>query len=118
MASMRRPIAMIFGLAALAMTSPSTAAAAQCGGNFDAFLAEFAREAQAQQISQQTISTAFEGLTPDPRVIQLDRRQGVFKQTFEQFGPPRVMLLSLSRVTTRGSGIRTISRSLNRSQRS
>ncbi|MCC6890377.1 MAG: lytic murein transglycosylase [Hyphomicrobiales bacterium] len=66
------------------------AAAAPCGGDFQAFLAAFAREAQAQRISQQVIQSAFAGLTPDQRVIQLDRRQGVFRQTFEQFGPPRI----------------------------
>ena len=75
---------------AFATLSAAPARAAQCGGDFNAFLAEFSREAQAQKISPQVIQTAFAGLTPDPRVIQLDRRQGVFKQTFEQFGPPRV----------------------------
>jgi lytic murein transglycosylase len=69
---------------------PAPALAAQCGGDFNAFLAEFAGEAHAQQISEQVTKSALSGLTPDPRVIQLDRRQGVFKQTFEQFGPPRV----------------------------
>lgn len=69
---------------------PGPALAAQCGGDFNAFLAEFASEAHAQQISEQVTQSALSGLTPDPRVIQLDRRQGVFKQTFEQFGPPRV----------------------------
>lgn len=64
--------------------------AAQCGGDFNAFLSAFSREAAVQKISPKVIQTAFSGLTPDPRVIQLDRRQGVFKQTFEQFGPPRV----------------------------
>ena len=90
MGAIRRPIAAILGALAVAMVPPSAASAAQCGGNFNAFLAEFAREAQAQNISPQVIQTAFDELTPDPRVIQLDRRQGVFKQTFEQFGPPRV----------------------------
>jgi lytic murein transglycosylase len=77
---------------ALAMASLTTAPAlaAQCGGDFNAFLSAFSREAAAQEISPQVIQTAFAGLTPDPRVIQLDQRQGVFKQTFEQFGPPRV----------------------------
>jgi lytic murein transglycosylase len=74
-------------MAALAATP---ALAAQCGGDFNAFLSAFSREAAAQNISQQTIESAFAELTPDPRVIQLDLRQGVFKQTFEQFGPPRV----------------------------
>jgi lytic murein transglycosylase len=75
---------------AMATLSAAPARAAQCGGDFNAFLAEVSREAQAQKISPQVIQTAFAGLTPDPRVIQLDQRQGVFKQTFEQFGPPRV----------------------------
>jgi lytic murein transglycosylase len=90
MESLRRPFDAILATLAIAMVLPSAALAAQCGGNFDSFLAEFSREAQAQKISAQVIETAFDGLTPDPRVIQLDRRQGVFKQTFEQFGPPRV----------------------------
>ena len=88
MGPIRRPIAAILG--ALTLASPSAVLAAQCGGDFHAFLAEFGREAQAQKVSPAVIQSAFEGLTPDPRVIQLDRRQGVFKQTFEQFGPPRV----------------------------
>jgi lytic murein transglycosylase len=78
------------GMFALAALGTAPALAAECGGDFDAFLSDFSREAQAQKISPQVIQTAFAGLTPDPRVIQLDRRQGVFKQTFEQFGPPRV----------------------------
>ena len=75
---------------AMAAFIAAPALAAQCGGDFDAFLAAFAQEAAAQKISPQVTQTAFAGLTPDPRVIQLDQRQGVFKQTFEQFGPPRV----------------------------
>jgi lytic murein transglycosylase len=79
------------GLAlAVAALAAAPALAAPCGGDFNAFLSDFSREAQAQKISPQVIQTAFAGLTPDPRVIQLDQRQGVFKQTFEQFGPPRV----------------------------
>ncbi len=75
---------------AIAMLGATPALAVQCGGSFDAFLSAFGREAAAQKISPQVVQAAFAELTPDPRVIQLDRRQGVFKQTFEQFGPPRV----------------------------
>jgi membrane-bound lytic murein transglycosylase B len=79
------------GLAfAIAALNTTGVLAASCGGNFDGFLASFSREATAQKISPQVIQAAFAGLSPDPRVIQLDRRQGVFKQSFEQFGPPRV----------------------------
>ncbi|MGH6769608.1 MAG: lytic murein transglycosylase [Xanthobacteraceae bacterium] len=72
------------------MLLPAAALAAQCGGNFNSFVAAFSREAAAQGISQQVIRSAFAGLTPDPRVISLDRRQRVFKQSYEQFGPPRI----------------------------
>ena len=78
-------------LALLLVSLLSTPAfAAQCGGDFNAFLSAFSREAAANKISPNVMQAAFAGLAPDPRVIQLDRRQGVFKQTFEQFGPPRV----------------------------
>src|SRR5262245_32147906 len=77
-------------LAALLVGSASPALAASCGGDFDSFIAEFSREAAAQRISQRTLAAAFEGLTPDPQVIALDRRQGVFRQTFEQFALPRI----------------------------
>jgi lytic murein transglycosylase len=60
-------------------------AAAPCGGDFDEWLAEVAREAAAQGISQRAISASLDGLTSDPAVIARDNHQGVFKQTFEQF---------------------------------
>lgn len=63
--------------------------AATCGGDFNAFIAAFQKEAVANGISQKT-AAALTGLTPDPQVLQLDRRQEPFKQTFEQFAPPRI----------------------------
>jgi len=77
-------------LAAVLAASASPALAASCGGDFDAFIAAFAREAAAQRISQRTIAAALAGLAPDPQVIALDRRQGVFRQSFEQFALPRI----------------------------
>src|SRR5437667_8291561 len=77
-------------LAAVLAAAAFPATAAPCGGDFDAFIATFTREAAAQRISQRTISEAFAGLTPDPQVIALDRRQGVFRQSFEQFALPRI----------------------------
>jgi lytic murein transglycosylase len=80
-----------FGLAlGIPLIFPGSALAAACGGDFHAFLDSFAREAAAQRVPGQVINAAFTGLTPDARVVQLDRRQGHFKQSFEQFGPPRV----------------------------
>jgi lytic murein transglycosylase len=86
---MRRSAAASLALA-MATLASAPSRAAQCGGDFDAFLSEFSREAAAQKISQATIQSAFAELAPDPRVIQLDQRQGVFKRSFEEFGPPRV----------------------------
>jgi lytic murein transglycosylase len=77
-------------LAAALAAAASPATAAPCGGDFDAFIIAFSREAVAQRISQRTLSEAFAGLAPDPQVIALDRRQGVFRQSFEQFALPRI----------------------------
>ncbi len=65
------------------------ALAAQCGGDFDAFLAAFRREAAAQGVSPRALA-ALDGLTPNPQVIALDHRQGVFRQSFEQFAGHRI----------------------------
>jgi membrane-bound lytic murein transglycosylase B len=50
--------------------------------DFSAWLAEFKREAQAKGISPQVLDTAFQGVEPLPRVIELDRRQPEFTLTF------------------------------------
>jgi len=94
-------------LAAVLAATASPALAASCGGDFDAFIAAFAREAAVQRISQRTIATAFEGLTPDPQVIALDRRQGVFRQSFEQFALPRITarLAKAQRLMTQHAGL-------------
>ncbi|MGH6725033.1 MAG: lytic murein transglycosylase [Pseudolabrys sp.] len=62
------------------------ALAAQCNhqGGFNAFLAEFKREAATQGISKRGLA-ALDGLSLDDKVLAADRRQGVFRQSFEQF---------------------------------
>jgi lytic murein transglycosylase len=64
--------------------------AAPCGGDFAGFVATFQREAIAKGVSQRTASAAFVNVTPDPQVLALDRRQGHFKRSFEEFGLPRI----------------------------
>ena len=59
--------------------------AAQCGGDFDPWLADFKREAATQGISQRTISSALDGVADDPVTLTRDHSQRVFTQTFEQF---------------------------------
>ena len=63
-----------------------SAFAATCNppGGFDAFIAEFKRDAATQGVSRKGIS-ALDGVTVDPSVLAADKRQGVFKQTFEEF---------------------------------
>jgi lytic murein transglycosylase len=80
-----RRLALLF---ALGLTHAS-ALAAPCGGDFAVFIAEFSREAAAQQVSPRALA-ALHGVTSDARVIALDRRQGVFTQSFEQFALPRI----------------------------
>jgi lytic murein transglycosylase len=63
--------------------------AATCGGDFDTFLDAFRREAAAQGISPRALA-ALDGVAPDPKVISLDRRQGVFRQSFAQFSGHRI----------------------------
>lgn len=66
------------------------ALAVPCGGSFETWLDSFKSEAMAKGISEATVSAALAGVTYNPQVIALDRRQGVFAQTYEQFGPPRI----------------------------
>src|SRR5262249_54913346 len=64
-------------------------------------------EAAAQKISQRTIAVALAGITPDPRVIALDRRQGVFRQSFEEFALPRInaRIAKARRLLTQHAGL-------------
>jgi lytic murein transglycosylase len=67
------------------MTSaPSLAAQCNHKGGFNGFLTEFKKDAASQGISKRGLS-ALDGLSIDNNVLAADRRQGVFKQSFEQF---------------------------------
>ncbi len=70
-------------LISIAFCGPSRAAS--CGGDFNAWLADFKGEAAAQGISQRAIAAALDGVTDDPVTLTRDRSQRVFTQTFEQF---------------------------------
>jgi lytic murein transglycosylase len=73
-------------IAGAVLTSAAPALAAQCNppGGFPAFIAQFKHEAEAQGVSRRGLA-ALNGLTLDESVLAADRRQHVFKQTFEQF---------------------------------
>ncbi|MCZ7641682.1 MAG: lytic murein transglycosylase [Pseudorhodoplanes sp.] len=68
---------------------PLPLAAAPCGGDFSNWIEIFKREAAVRGVSPRALAS-LSGVTPDPKVIALDRRQGVFRKTFEEFGLPRI----------------------------
>jgi peptidoglycan lytic transglycosylase B len=53
--------------------------------SFDEWIAAFRAEAIGQGIGEATLDSAFSGLKPIPRVIELDRRQPEFSLTFRQY---------------------------------
>ena len=59
-------------------------------GSFTEWLGGLKREAQARGISPATLETAFRGVQPIKRVIELDRRQPEFTQTFWNYLNKRV----------------------------
>ncbi len=71
--------------------------------SFDDWLAAFRQEAAAQGISEATLDAALTGITPAERVVQLDRRQPEFLQTFFDYLKTRV---TPSRIT-RGQALMT-----------
>jgi lytic murein transglycosylase len=81
----RQAIATLVGLAAVVLAGEAPAAPCRTGGPYDKWLADFEREAMAQGISQQTIATAAPYLTYDQRIVNIDRGQRVFTQTFLEF---------------------------------
>jgi lytic murein transglycosylase len=83
---MRRLLAVLL---LLLLANPSQAA--QCGGDFNGFVAAMSREAAAQGVSRATIDQAFAGVSQDQGVLSFDRRQrGTFRKTFEEYASTRV----------------------------
>jgi lytic murein transglycosylase len=81
---------------ALSLATP--AAAAPCGGDFNAFMSAMAREAAAAGVSRSVIDSAFAGVTPDPAVLAFDRRQrGTFRKSFEEYARTRVIPARINR---------------------
>src|SRR4051812_30065710 len=87
-----RSLVILFAASSFLIASASAAGA--CGGNFDAWLAEFKTEAAAKGIAQSAIAAGLAGVTPDQSVLSRDRGQKVFQQSFEEFSgrmiPPRL----------------------------
>jgi lytic murein transglycosylase len=80
----------------LVLSAP--AQAAQCGGDFNTFLAAMGREAQAAGVSAGIVQSAFAGVAQDQAVLSFDRRQhATFRQSFEQYSSTRVTASRVSR---------------------
>jgi lytic murein transglycosylase len=71
-------------LALLATFAAAPALAQECGGDFDAWRAAVANEAKAAGVGD-TGLTALAQASIDPKVLQRDRAQGVFTQSFIEF---------------------------------
>ncbi|MFZ1108683.1 MAG: lytic murein transglycosylase [Rhodomicrobium sp.] len=62
------------------------ALAAQCGGDFRAFIEAISTEARKEGVSPGAAARAFAGVTPDPRVLAFDsRQQAAFSRSFEHY---------------------------------
>ena len=88
---------LLAGLLLLVLFARS-APAAQCGGDFSAFIVEISRAAAAAGISRAVIDSALSGVTPDPAVIAFDRRQrATFRKSFEYYAATRVTAVRIQR---------------------
>jgi lytic murein transglycosylase len=90
--TMRASIMQVSGLGAVVVlagvliaSAANAAAPCRTGGPYEAWLADFEREAVAQGISQNTIADAAPYLTYDQRIVNIDHGQRVFSQTFLEF---------------------------------
>src|SRR5262245_60223683 len=72
-------------VALLSMNGGAALAAQNCGGGFEQCLVRFKQEAASAGISPRTISSALSGVEFEQSVINRDRAQGVFSQTFLEF---------------------------------
>jgi lytic murein transglycosylase len=73
------------GLAGAFWALAAGGAAAACGGDFNAFVAELRAEAQARGHDAATVQRFFSGVRQDASVLRADRRQGVFQLPFTEF---------------------------------
>ena len=93
---MKSRIASVFILAATLFASP--AMAAKCGGDFSTFINAMGREAQAAGVSSAVVNQALGNVTPDPAVLDFDRRQRyTFRRSFEDYARTRVIPARIKR---------------------
>src|SRR6266852_4799582 len=76
-----------FAFAAALITATAAAAATDCrtSGSFESWLGRFKAEAAAQGISRSAIDAASPYLVYDQRIVNIDRGQRIFAQSFLEF---------------------------------
>jgi len=84
-------------LAGLLTAAPALAASCRTGASFDRWLDEFRREAAAAGISQRTLAAAAPGMVYDQHIVNIDRGQRVFNQTFIEFSNRMVAAYRIQR---------------------
>jgi lytic murein transglycosylase len=84
MTTFRFAAAALAGAAIAIAATPALAVQCNPKGGFPAFLSDFKKEAVKHGVSQRGLAT-LDGLTVDDKVLAADRRQHVFKQSFEEF---------------------------------
>ena len=105
---------MRFILAASTLFLSASMALAQCGGSFSSFLDGLKDEAVARGHAPQTVNNFFASVRLDQKVIQADRRQGVFQKTFTDFSRH---LISANRINTGRSKAKQYGNVFNRVER-
>ena len=82
---------------ALAVLAAVCGLPAQAQGSFEDFLRDLRADARRQGVSEATLDTALSGLRPNPKVVELDRRQPEFTQTFWGYLDKRVTKKRITR---------------------
>jgi lytic murein transglycosylase len=91
-------------LAATLIGSAAQSAPCRTSGPYEQWLAGFEQEAIAQGVSQRTIAEAAPYLTYDQRIVNIDRGQRVFTQTFLEFSD---RMAAAYRISTGAAKIKT-----------
>ena len=84
MTNLRLIAAALTGAAIAAAATPALAVQCYHKGGFPAFISDFKKDAAKQGISRRSLD-ALDGLTVDDKVLAADRRQHIFKKSFEEF---------------------------------
>ncbi|HVV81152.1 MAG TPA: lytic murein transglycosylase [Pseudolabrys sp.] len=82
--TLRIVAATLAGAVIAAAATPALAVQCNPKGGFPAFITDFKKDAAKRGISQRGLGS-LDGLTVDDKVLAADRRQHVFKQSFEEF---------------------------------